>query len=287
MYKVAPIGGFYQRLEAYKTSLQKNRPATMTDNQFNEQIGRYAEGLQHDEFKLNNRIKGQEFGKNLALEQNGQAKLMEAAEMLEFEKEIQREQKWLEASRQPKAPQGRPVDKHTASAVMERQKGSERKGILRQESHIKAQEMRADGGNASELKRAKIKKKAIRQQQRINNQKEKMTPQYIAYQDKVTERKIKRRVRNTPTANLVPEIPVKPAKPAKRVAYSARQEVKQVVQEAALSSSSSSTSSSVKNTFTLGKIGIITAIGAGLGLAGIFISKYYKNAEQNNQKMSA
>ena len=77
MFAITPTNNFYQKIEAYKKSLQQNRPKNMTDAQFNEQVERYIVGLQRDEFKHSNKENGRNFAKDLSMEKNGTAKAIE------------------------------------------------------------------------------------------------------------------------------------------------------------------------------------------------------------------
>lgn len=193
MSSIAPIGNFYQKIEAYKKSLQNNRPSTMTDAQFNEQVERYTLGLQQDEFKMSNKENGREFAKNLAMEKNGTAK---AIEEQKFAQALEQEKQWLDASRQPKATQGVPVDKQRALAIKERQLGSQLKGEIKEISHIENLEMRAQSGNASPSKRAKMLRRANKKVDNLIDRIIKRFPEYQAYQDKVNTNRVQRRIRN-------------------------------------------------------------------------------------------
>lgn len=196
MSSVNPVNNFYQKLETYKQYLYKNRPANMTDSQLNEQINRYMTGLQHDEFKLSNKENGREFARNLAMEKNGQNELAEQLQEKQFAQSLENEQKFIEASNQPREVLGRPVDKNRADAIKERQSGSQLKGEMKQEAYIRNLEMRAEAGNASPDKKAKMKRRARKLQSYVDKQRTQRSPEYQAYQDKVNTRRIERRIRN-------------------------------------------------------------------------------------------
>lgn len=192
MSSITPIGNFYQKIEAYKKYLQNNRPSTMTDAQFNEQVERYTIGLQQDEFKMSNKVNGREFAKNLAMEKNGTAKVIEEQK---FAQALEQEKQWLEASHQSKTPQGVQVDRHSAQAIKESQLGSQLKGKIKEVSHIENLEKRAKIGNASSAKRAKIQKRADKHVENIINRIMKKLPDYQTYQDKENANKVQRRIR--------------------------------------------------------------------------------------------
>ena len=193
MFAITPTNNFYQKIEAYKKSLQQNRPKNMTDAQFNEQVERYTLGLQQDEFKMSNKENGREFAKNLAMEKNGTAK---AIEEQKFAQALEQEKQWLEASHQPKAPQGMPVDKHSAQAIKERQLGSQLKGEIKEISHIENLEMRVKSGGASAAKKAKMQRRANKQLENLIDRIIKRLPDYQVYQDKVNTNRVQRKIRN-------------------------------------------------------------------------------------------
>lgn len=193
MSAITPTNNFYKKIEAYKKSLQQNRPKNMTDAQFNEQVERYTVGLQRDEFKRSNKENGINFAKDLSMEKNGTAK---AIEEKQFAEALEQEKQWLEASRRPKIAQGIPVNKNRADAVKERQIGSQLKGEIKQLSHIENLEMRAESGNSSPLKKAKIKRSAEKQIRNLIDRILKRTPDYHIYEDKVNSKRVQRRIRN-------------------------------------------------------------------------------------------
>ncbi len=198
MFTITPSSNFYQKIEAYKNSLQQNRPKNMTDVQFNEQIERYIVGLQRDEFRRSNKENGRNFAKDLSMEKNGTAR---AIEEKQFAQALDQEKQWLEASGRPKMVQGMPVNKNRADAVKERQMGSQLKGEIKQLSYIENLEMRAESGNSSTLKKAKIKRKAEKQIQNLIDKIIKRTPDYYIYEDKVNSNRTKRRIRNYETSH--------------------------------------------------------------------------------------
>ena len=193
MFAITPTNNFYQKIEAYKKSLQQNRPKNMTDAQFNEQVERYIFGLQRYQLKHYNKENGRNFAKDLSMEKNGTAK---AIEEKQFAEALEQEKQWLEASRKPKMVQGMPVNKNRADAVRESQIGSQLKGEIKQLSYIENLEMRAESGNASVLKKAKIRKRINKQINNLVNKIIKRTPDYKAYEDKVNSKRIQRRIRN-------------------------------------------------------------------------------------------
>lgn len=198
MFAITSSSNFYHKIEAYKNSLQQNRPKNMTDAQFNEQVERYIVGLQRDEFKRSNKENGRNFAKDLSMEKNGTAKSIEEKQ---FAQALEQEKQWLEASREAKMVQGMPVNKNRADAVKERQLGSQLKGEIKQLAYIENLEMRAESGNSSSLKKAKITRKAEKQIQNLIDRILKRTPDYYIYEDKVNSKRIQRRIRNYETSH--------------------------------------------------------------------------------------
>ena len=196
MFAITPSNSFYHKIETYKKSLQQNRPKNMTDAQFNEQVERYIVGLQRDEFKRSNKEYGRNFAKSLSMEKNGTAK---AIEEKQFAQALEQKKQWLKASAEPRVPNGLPVNKNRLDAVMYRQESSKLKGEINQVSHMRNLEIRAESGNASVLQKAKIKRKAEKQLHDLIDEIIKRTPDHQVYESRVNSGKIQRRIRNSNT----------------------------------------------------------------------------------------